>query len=946
MSPDLPADLFTCCLTSPIETALRFFVQQDPLKRNLNRSSDDPRSRLTVDMVMKLPGDLKDRRTPLGELQWIFTAVTDTIAWLSFPRDTFMRLFRQDLLVAALFRNFLLAQRIMTTYHCTPMSHPELPSTHNHPLWDSWDLAVDGCLAQLPELLDLEAAREAGESNAPPLSTYRPSLFFAQHLQAFEVWLQHGGGAKSSKLSGTVTRKEPEQLPIVLQVLLSQAHRLRALILLSQFVDLGPWAVNMALSIGIFPYVQKLLQSPAAELKPVLIFIWARILAVDKSCQMDLLKENGYNYFAQILAPYPVSGQPLVIPNANEHRAMCAFILAMLCRNFRAGQTACLSYQVFDHCLTRLQEDDWLLRTWCLLCIAQMWADNDEGKAMCMLHGRQEHMMATLRNTSVEVRAAALYAFGTFLGASSAPIDAAELKGGGGMGAQLGISEHQQLEVEAGLAYACMMTVKEDASPMVRKELVVVISCIVREWRGWFVAAAWCYYEQEAALAGSNAGSEDEADIVAEALEHWVSTEALSPEAHQVNLTLLSSFKTLFETLLDLSVDPHPEVAGMAATVVDYIVALLLGSAFNQVPGTALKGLNRPKVGPRFSQASSPEVPRTPTTDRHSQYATSQNSPAGTPSGSLKRNSSVAGALRSLASMTGWLPAEAPQPADTPVEPVTRTDIDVAQSGAQFYKSPYPGSSHELILPEGAQRGSGMGVLGTRMQHSMDKPPVQAVSVIEALVEEDMERLRHRRLRGTQAGGGADGQLNNNGLARPNDLGLGMVAMEVKDDVVPLRSGFFDWAVEYFREPQMKAPDNEEPGSVTYNQQAWRHLRNETQVERSRSNEDYAAHHRWDTDAGTLHNDAWPLQLAFHAHDPVLAVTDDEDKICIWDWKARTKVNKFSNQNLAGSSISSIHFINETASSLMLTASSGFLLACIIVLTQPSRGQYPYLARL
>lgn len=272
MSPDLPADLFTCCLTSPIETALRFFVQQDPLKRNINSSSDDPRSRLTVDMVMKIPGDLKDRRTPLGELQWIFTAVTDTIAWLSFPRDTFMRLFRQDLLVAALFRNFLLAQRIMSTYHCTPMSHPELPSTQNHPLWDSWDLAVDGCLAQLPDLLDQEALRQAGQEpprpagqpNAPSFSTYRPSMFFAQHLAAFEIWLQHGGGAKSSQLSGTVTRREPEQLPIVLQVLLSQAHRLRALILLSQFVDLGPWAVNMALSIGIFPYVQKLLQSPAA----------------------------------------------------------------------------------------------------------------------------------------------------------------------------------------------------------------------------------------------------------------------------------------------------------------------------------------------------------------------------------------------------------------------------------------------------------------------------------------------------------------------------------------------------------------------------------------------------------------------------------------------------------------------------------------------------------
>ena len=61
----------------------------------------------------------------------------------------------------------------------------------------------------------------------------------------------------------------PSQLPIVLQVLLSQVHRLRALILLSQFLDLGPWAVNLALSIGIFPYVLKLLQSPAADLKPV-----------------------------------------------------------------------------------------------------------------------------------------------------------------------------------------------------------------------------------------------------------------------------------------------------------------------------------------------------------------------------------------------------------------------------------------------------------------------------------------------------------------------------------------------------------------------------------------------------------------------------------------------------------------------------------------------------
>lgn len=44
---------------------------------------------------------------------------------------------------------------------------------------------------------------------------------------------------------GSEGRDPPEQLPIVLQVLLSQVHRLRALDLLGRFLDLGPWAVNL-----------------------------------------------------------------------------------------------------------------------------------------------------------------------------------------------------------------------------------------------------------------------------------------------------------------------------------------------------------------------------------------------------------------------------------------------------------------------------------------------------------------------------------------------------------------------------------------------------------------------------------------------------------------------------------------------------------------------------
>jgi len=39
---------------------------------------------------LRLPGRLNDRRTPLGELNWIFIAVTDTIAWNTLPRGTYV----------------------------------------------------------------------------------------------------------------------------------------------------------------------------------------------------------------------------------------------------------------------------------------------------------------------------------------------------------------------------------------------------------------------------------------------------------------------------------------------------------------------------------------------------------------------------------------------------------------------------------------------------------------------------------------------------------------------------------------------------------------------------------------------------------------------------------------------------------------------------------------
>lgn len=66
---------------------------------------------------------------------WTSLLILTLYFWVSCLLDLFQKLFRQDLLVASLFRNFLLAERIMRSYNCTPMSCPRIPPTHQHPMW-------------------------------------------------------------------------------------------------------------------------------------------------------------------------------------------------------------------------------------------------------------------------------------------------------------------------------------------------------------------------------------------------------------------------------------------------------------------------------------------------------------------------------------------------------------------------------------------------------------------------------------------------------------------------------------------------------------------------------------------------------------------------------------------------------------------------------------------
>lgn len=788
MTPDLPADLFTCCLTTPIEIALRWFVSQNLLVKNI-----------TNEMILKIPGKLNDRRTPLGELNWIFTAITDTIAWNSLSHELFQKLFRQDLMVAALFRNFLLAERIMRHYGCHPLSMPVLPKTFQHPMWEAWDLAVDVCLTQLPLLLRAEETKTTYE--------YRHSTFFAEQLTAFEVGLSRVG----------ISRKAPDQLPIVLQVLLSQVHRLRALMLLSRFLDLGPWAVNQALSVGIFPYVLKLLQSPALELKPVLVFIWCKILAVDRSCQGDLLKDEGFTYFVNILAIENADVLPHM-PNISEHRAMCAFILANFCRGFPSGQIACYKADLLGSILPHLSDADPLLRQWACLCLATFWDANVEIKRIIVNESIHEQLFVLLSDPVPEVRSAAISALNTLLGSL------------------------EKTDSVVFFDHSVIMSVLEatlnDASPLVRTETIVILSRFVAQYPSKMTAVATELLEEERQRGGQSRigrksdsrpqsmppNTDVEIHTVTSERSLWNDSSSSIKSSRGSKPVLLSTlYGIVWKTLLNMSVDPFPTVSNLASQVVDKVMMRVL-TLSGLVNSTALS-INSLNITPILANLELP--------------STRQNTlPSRVKSNSMQNLSSLA---------AGPAPAR--------------------QSSSNGSKDSHTGSSTVGKISHTLGRSASI-VFSSLFGPSAPVPasPVESLSDTRLASESRAILARAGSLKYRS-------NVSSQPASKPHsDLAQDRTYVADKDRLA-LESFLFEWSLEYFTEPQMKVPDSEDPGTQRYNQRLWRALRNERVTQETAKMKDLTGFQ--EVAPGGLHDELHPpVKALFHTFDPHLLSVD------------------------------------------------------------------------
>ncbi|EPY32463.1 hypothetical protein AGDE_08670 [Angomonas deanei] len=272
LSPALPADMLTACLTTPLRMALEWYIGFSHHKVVLPQVSDE--------MIRNIPGSTTDPSTPLGELHWILTAICESIAWCTLSLDQFQYLFRQDSATSSLFRNVILADRLLRAAGCTPVTHPPMSElAHRHPLWELWVYSLERVVSQLPILL------------APnPTGEYVRSTFFDDQIAAFDIWIESGD------LSGI-----PEQLPSVLLALYQPRYHIRVFLLLIKYLDSCRAAGHYAIKCGILQYLGGFtVKSP--ELLLVITPLWMQMVRADpcRGCA-ELQQYQGEKHLTNLL---------------------------------------------------------------------------------------------------------------------------------------------------------------------------------------------------------------------------------------------------------------------------------------------------------------------------------------------------------------------------------------------------------------------------------------------------------------------------------------------------------------------------------------------------------------------------------------------------------------------------------------------------------------------
>ena len=166
--------------------------------------------------------------------------------------------------------------RILRRFHHTPQSYPPLPDLSTHPLWELWDTALELAIPRLVQ--------------ATP-GPWPSTLFFQSVYTSIASWLK----------SRPDTPVSPCFLPMLFRLFHVKEHTLSVFQLVCQYVDIGFFACDSAVAIGMIPL---LLQSLGkGDYIPLAVFCFTKIISYDVGPLAAIIRDSTPTLLEELCHP-------------------------------------------------------------------------------------------------------------------------------------------------------------------------------------------------------------------------------------------------------------------------------------------------------------------------------------------------------------------------------------------------------------------------------------------------------------------------------------------------------------------------------------------------------------------------------------------------------------------------------------------------------------------
>lgn len=177
---------------------------------------------------------------------------------------------------------------------------------------------------------------------------------------------------------------------------------------------------------------------------------------------------------------------------------MSAFILSVIVRHNPAGQAIMIqnssssSGSIIDVVFDLIVEPNFSknsnLRKWLIICLGNLWENNEDIRWLATRNLVYDKLFSLLDDPVPEVRAACVYAFGTF------------------MNSVIQRQEHAD-DIDRAICSTLIQKLFYDSSPLVRKELLVTLHWFILIFEKTFLAIVWKQQQEEEQLKKQNSSS-------------------------------------------------------------------------------------------------------------------------------------------------------------------------------------------------------------------------------------------------------------------------------------------------------------------------------------------------------------------------------------------------------------------------------------------------------